>query len=327
MDHKESIINFCKNLGIDTVGFCECRAFNELRPFLENRKINNIENEFEEKDIEKRINPKLQFEKGETIISIAFPYLFDFEEQKDSIYFSKYTWGKDYHFVISYYLKEICKFIETLGGKAVYFVDSNPLPERYVAYLSGIGFIGKNNLLITEKYGSFVFLGEIITDIKLNVDEPMKQKCGDCTLCFDACPTKSINKVNSMPNICLSYITQKKDIDDSWFNKLDGRIFGCDSCQIACPFNKKIDKSIIEDLSPYEHMKNISINELINIDNKIFKEKYAVTSCGWRGKNILQRNALINLVKLKKDINIEIQSINSPYVLDYYHRLLNAFHL
>ncbi|MFL0268485.1 tRNA epoxyqueuosine(34) reductase QueG [Candidatus Clostridium radicumherbarum] len=327
MDYKDSIIDFCNKLGIDTVGFCECRTFNELRPFLENRKINNIENEFEEKDMEKRINPKLQLENGKTIISIAFPYLFDYEEQKNAVYFSKYTWGKDYHFVISSYLNEICKFIELLGGKAVYFVDSNPLPERYIAYLSGIGFIGKNNMLITEKYGSFVFLGEIITDIKLNPDKPMEQKCGACTLCFDTCPTKSINKFKSMPNICLSYITQKKDIDDIWFNKLEGRIFGCDSCQNVCPFNKRIDKSKIEALRPFEHMKNVSIHELINIDNKIFKEKYALTSCGWRGKNILKRNALINLFNIKNDINIEAKSINSPYVLDYYHRLLNTFHL
>lgn len=326
MDYKRSIINFCNSLGIDTIGFSECRSFEELRPFLESRKIKLVENEFEEKDIEKRINPKLQLESGETIISFGFPYLYNFDEH-DSIYFSKYTWGKDYHLVITNYLKKICEYIEALGGKSVYFVDSNPLPERYIAYLSGIGFLGKNNMLITEKYGSYVFLGEIITDLKMAPDKPLKQKCGECTLCFDSCPTKSINKVGSLPNICLSYITQKKDIDDSFFNRLDGRIFGCDSCQSICPYNKKIEKSNIEELKPYKHMKEISLDELIYIDNTIFKEKYSFTSCGWRGKNILQRNALINLAKLKKDLNIELKLIKSPYVIDYYHRLLNAFHL
>lgn len=326
MDYKRSIINFCDSLGLDTVGFCECRVFEELRPFLENRKLKIVENEFEEKDIEKRINPKHLLDSGETIISIGFPYLYNFDEH-DSVYFSKYTWGKDYHIVISIYLKKICEYIETLGGKAVYFVDSNPLPERYIAYLSGIGFLGKNNMLITKKYGSYVFLGEIITDIKVLPDKPMEQKCGNCTLCFDSCPTKSINKANSLPNICLSYITQKKDIDDSWFDKLDGRVFGCDSCQNACPYNKKIERSNIQELKPYEHMKKISLEELINIDNMIFKESYSITSCGWRGKNILQRNALINLAKLKKNINFNAKLIKSPYVIDYYHRLLNAFHL
>lgn len=326
MDYKKSIIEFCNNLGIDTIGFCECRVFEELRPFFENRKIKSLENEFEEKDIEKRINPKLQLESGETIISLGFPYLYDFDKH-DSIYFSKYTWGKDYHLVISNYLKRVCEHIEALGGKAVYFVDSNPLPERYIAYLSGIGFIGKNNMLITEKYGSYVFLGEIITDIKIDPDKPIKQKCGECTLCFGSCPTKSINKAGSVPNICLSYITQKKEIDDSFFNKLDGRIFGCDSCQNVCPYNKKIEKSNILELKPYKHMKEISLNELIYIDNTIFKEKYKMTSCGWRGKNILQRNALINLAKLKGNLDIELKLIKSPYVIDYYHRLLKAFHL
>jgi epoxyqueuosine reductase len=182
-------------------------------------------------------------------------------------------------------------------------------------------------MLITKKYGSFVFLGEIITDIKINPDKPIEDNCGECSLCFNSCPTKSINKIEGVPNICLSYITQKKDMEDKWFNKLDGRLFGCDSCQDVCPYNKKVEKSTIEELKSYEHMKNISTKELINIDNKIFKEKYGITSCGWRGKNILQRNILINLVNLKKTITIDRKIIRSPYVIDYYHRLLKTFNL
>jgi epoxyqueuosine reductase len=100
MDYKKSIINFCSSLGIDTVGFCECRTFDELRPFLENRKIKKVENEFEEKNIEKRINPKLLLHSGETIISLGFPYLYNFDKHAP-IYFSKYTWGRDYHLVLS----------------------------------------------------------------------------------------------------------------------------------------------------------------------------------------------------------------------------------
>ncbi|ERI92627.1 putative iron-sulfur cluster-binding protein [Clostridiales bacterium oral taxon 876 str. F0540] len=326
MNYKERIINFSKNLGIDTIGFCKCRVFEELRTFYEERKLKNYENEFEEKDIEKRINPFISMESGKTIISIAFPYIYE-EETNSEIYFSKYTRGKDYHQVVSYYLEKICEFIEGLGGKAEYFVDSNALPERYIAYLCGVGFIGKNNMVITEKYGSYVFLGEIITDLEIKEDEPIKQKCGECTLCLNECPTKSINKNGSYPNICLSYITQKKQIEDVWFEKLNGRMFGCDSCQNICPYNRNIELSSIEQFKPYEFMKNISLEELINIDKNIFKEKYSATSCGWRGKNILQRNAFINSAVVNKKLSIDENAIKSPFIKDYYHRLLKILQL
>jgi epoxyqueuosine reductase len=229
--------------------------------------------------------------------------------------------------IVSEYLKKICSHIESLGGEAIYFVDSNPLPERYIAYLCGIGFIGKNNMVITERYGSYVFLGEIITNLEIEPDVPVKQKCGSCNICLNECPTKAISKTGSCPNVCLSYITQKKHIEDVWFEKLKGKMFGCDSCQTECPYNKKAESSQIEGFKPYEFMKNIDLEELINIDNKVFREKYALTSCGWRGKNVLQRNALINFAVNNRKLDINISNIKSPYVLDYYHRLLKALHL
>lgn len=326
MNLKNSIKRFSLDLGIDTIGFCKMRRFDELRDFFEERKSKSLENEFEETDIEKRINPFLYMEDGKTIISFAFPYIYEYENSKD-IYFSKYTFGKDYHLVVSEYLKKICSYIESLGGKAIYFVDSNPLPERYIAYLCGVGFIGKNHMVITEKYGSYVFLGEIITDLEIVPDMPRQQQCGECNICLKECPTKAINRAGSCPNICLSYITQKKQIEEVWFDKLKGRMFGCDSCQTKCPYNLRAKHSKLEEFLPYEFMKNISLEELIEIDNKMFKDRYAKTSCGWRGKNVLQRNALINYALLKNKLDIDISKIKSPYVLDYYHRLLKALQL
>lgn len=321
LNYKLEVLNYCGKLGLDTVGFTECRVFNELKSYFQDRKERNLQNEFEEENIEKRVNPFLYLEDGKTIISIAFPYLFD-DNFKDTISFSKYTRGKDYHLVVSDYLKRICQFIESLGGKAVYLVDSNALPERYIAALSGIGFIGKNNLLITEKYGSYVFLGEIITDLEIEYDKPSESKCGDCRLCQNGCPTGAIKTENN-PNICLSYITQKKEIDDEWFSKFKGRIFGCDTCQRICPYNKDAAFSAIEGFRPKDFMDKINLQELINIDKKTFKEKYSGTSCGWRGKNILQRNALINAMILNK--GMELKEINSPYVRNYYNRLFELF--
>lgn len=325
MDFKKEILKYCESIGLDAVGFIKCRKFEELEEFYQYRKNNNLENEFEEKNIESRMNPYIYMKEGKTIISIAFPYLYK-RTSNDKIYFSKYTWGRDYHLVLSSYLEKICNFIEVMGGEAAYFVDNNALPERYIAYSAGVGFIGKNNMLITPKYGSYVFLGEIITNLKIESDSPIEIKCGECNLCKLACPTGCIKgEVNS--NICLSYITQKKQIEDFWFEKFKGRLFGCDVCQEVCPYNEKAEMSNIKEFEPYEFMEKVNVDEILKIDNNIFKAKYKNTSCGWRGKNILQRNALINWINTGKKPNIAIDSIKSTYVREYYNRLFKHFKL
>ena len=330
MSIKEEIIQFCKENGLDAIGFSECRIFHELNPYFEKRKKLGLENEFEEQSVDKRINPFIYMPEGKTIISIAFPYLYDLDFEQHT-HFSKYTLGRDYHVVTTEYMKKICKFIEGMGAKAMCFVDSNALPERYIACSSGVGFIGKNNTLITEKYGSYVFLGEIITNLIIEPDKPLKQKCGNCDMCLEACPTNAIvngqEGINNDANICLSYITQKKDIEDSWFGKLNGRLFGCDTCQRACPYNKEVEFSAIKEFKPYEYMKSIDLQVLINIDNQLFKDKYRITSCGWRGKNIIKRNAIINAILIEKGKIITVEEDTSPYIRDYYYRLLKFLKL
>lgn len=322
MEIKNKIINFAKELSLDTIGFTECRRFDELEEFFSIRKTSNLFNEFEEADIEKKINPKLLLEDGETIISIAFPYYY--EDDKEDISFSIYTQGLDYHKVLGKYLEIICEYIESLGGRAKWFVDSNPLPERYIASLSGVGFLGKNNTLITEKYGSYVFLGEIITNFKLEPDKPINHGCIGCNLCMEKCPTNVIIKdvIRFDSKRCVSYLTQKKSLNDEELPLIKGKIFGCDTCQKICPYNKKISKSPIVEFTPCEYMRYVDLDNLIKISNKEFKEKYINHSCGWRGKNLLMRNALINyyLINKKDDIQLE-KDITSPYIKEYYDRL------
>lgn len=289
MDIKTKIKGYCDELGLDTIGFTECRGFYELKGYFESRKTKGLENEFEEVDLEARLNPSRYLEDGKTIISIAFPYLY-FRGAQKAPYFSKYTQGYDYHKVVKKYLDKICDFIVAEGGKAIGTVDSNSLPERYIATLAGIGFIGKNNLLITERYGSYVFLGEIITDLEIAVDTKKSSLCGECDICLKACPTSSITESESNPNICLSYISQKKEVDE-YLEVLKGRLFGCDTCQDVCPFNKNAELSRIADFEPKEFMRNVDIQELTTMTNKTFNVKYKMTSCGWRGKNVLKRNA------------------------------------
>lgn len=325
---KNDILDYCNKLGLDTIGFVKLRTFDEITEKLRLRAEMGTANEFEEKQIELRTNPEKLFAGGKTIITIAFPYLFN-KEKTSGPYFSAYTLGMDYHRVIGIYLKKVCEFIENLGGRCACFSDNNALPERYIASLSGIGFLGKNNMLITKKYGSYVFLGEIITDLEIEEDEPMKQECGQCSLCINACPTKAIGSTGNS-NICLSYITQKKNIEDEWFARMDGRLFGCDSCQAVCPYNREINLSSIKEFQPFDFMMKPDIYEIASMKNSLFKERYYNTAAAWRGKSLLQRNAMIaisSMYGLEGLNNIDIKTIGSPYVLDYYHRLLRLFKL
>ena len=326
---KDRIKEYCNTLGLDLIGFIKCREFNELREFYNKRKELNIENAFEENDIDKRINPMHYMSAGKTIITIAFPYLFDINYKDNG--FSVYTRGEDYHKILKLYLDKICNYIsEELNGNTLSFVDSNTLPERYIAYLGGIGYIGKNNLLITKEYGSYVFLGEIIMDLEIenydneniNFEDVFKFKhCRNCNICYDKCPTKAINNSLKNSNICLSYITQQKDIEDKWFSLLNGRVFGCDTCQNYCPHNMKIKKSSIIEFYPLDFANNCNIDDIISINKGDFNKTLKRTSCGWRGKNVLSRNALIKKYMFDND-DIKDLTITSTYVEEYKNRLL-----
>lgn len=320
---KEKITEFCSSIGLDTIGFVPCRRFEELLPFYEERQAKNLQNEFEEKDIEKRITPAHYMEDAKTILSIAFPYVYDEEEVKNG--FSIYTKRYDYHRVVKQYLEQVCAYIESLGGKAMCFVDSNTLPERYLAYLAGVGFIGRNNMVITEKYGSFVFLGEIITDLEIPCEDTRSfsqikeyKECGECKNCYRECPSKSINAARINPNICLSYLTQKKELSDQEIGLLKGNLFGCDFCQLSCPYNERAKKGSLPEFATLDYM-NEGPEAYAGMDNKFFKEKMSKTSCGWRGKNVLRRNAILALGAKGEEISGYIG--DSHYINQYIERV------
>lgn len=320
---KYKIEQFCNALGLDTIGFIPCRKFKELEQFYQNRQDTNRQNEFEEQDINKRINPNHYMAEGKTIISLAFPYYDTSHETRDNG-FSVYTKRLDYHRVVKKYLNQVCEYIGSLGGQAIGFVDSNTLPERYIAYLAGVGFVGKNNMIITKQYGSYVFLGEIITDLEIECQdqrcfEELTQyiECGGCEKCIQSCPTKSINKSKINPNICLSYLTQKKELNDREIQLLKGNIFGCDFCQLECPYNETT-KVALEEFEQLNHM-NDEVVTYASMDNKYFKEKVSFTSCGWRGKNVIKRNAIIRMHKEGEEI--ERFKGESPYLNEYIERL------
>ena len=189
MDIKKCIVDISKEIGIDIIGFTDCSPL-DVKDFLLNKRKSNKFTEFEEKDIEKRINPKLTMENCKSIIVIGVSYNVDFKPEKrynlnGSISMS--SWGTDYHKVLRIKIETLIEKIkENMDFEYKAFVDTGPLVDRELARRAGVGYFGKNCSIINKDFGSFIFLGYILTDIEINPDNSVEDDCGDCDLCLRA---------------------------------------------------------------------------------------------------------------------------------------------
>lgn len=225
--------------GISKAGFLE-----EEAPRLENwlNKNRNGEMSYMENHFDIRLNPTLLVDDGKSVISLLLNYYPD-QFQSDSYKISKYAYGQDYHFVIKEKLKELLFSIQSaigdVSGRA--FVDSAPVLDKAWAAKSGLGWIGKNSNLLTQKVGSFYFIAELIVDLNLEYDHATTDHCGTCTACINACPTEAIVAPYIVDGSkCISYFTieLKGNIPQEMKGKFDDWAFGCDVCQDVCPWNK-----------------------------------------------------------------------------------------
>ncbi|WP_434654410.1 tRNA epoxyqueuosine(34) reductase QueG [Thermoanaerobacterium thermosaccharolyticum] len=297
---KEEIKEYAYKSGIDIVGFASPDCLFKYRDLLKDRYENGLNCNIEENDIEKRINPYILLEDVKSIVSIAVSYNIVYEaDLPKSAYgtVSRTAWGIDYHKVLIDLLEKLRDFIlsKCNDAKAVLLVDNNPLLERAIAYNAGIGFYGKNNMLINEKYGSYLFLGEMLLNIYFEPDKKVESKCGSCTRCLKACPGKAlIGEYKIDANKCLSYATIKKGyLSDETIKKLGTRIYGCDTCQDVCPFNKTAKRVTKDEFIPRGLKPKHDLREILSLDKKKFQEVFGPTSASWRGKNTIIRNAII----------------------------------
>ena len=208
---KNRLIEICNNLGIDTVGIAPVGPYTELKKILIDRNEKQYLTGMEEEDIEKRTNPKLIMEDAKSIIVCAFPY---YAGEYEDTNLSKYCYGEDYHIVTKQILNEVCLQIENEIPEFKYeiFADNGPLVDRYLAYLSGIGYFGINNNIITDKYGSYVFIAYIVNNYDFEKDIPLDKTCLKCNKCVKACQGNALlGNYEIDPRKCLSYITQKKE--------------------------------------------------------------------------------------------------------------------
>ncbi|MBN1252207.1 MAG: tRNA epoxyqueuosine(34) reductase QueG [Bacteroidales bacterium] len=274
--------------GISKVEFLKSEE-KYLKNYLENGfhgKMKYLENHFE-----KRLNPSLLVDNAKSVISVLLNYYTD-EKQIDNEapIISKYAFAQDYHQIIKEKLQQLLDFIksETEIKNARAFVDSAPVLDKTWAVKSGLGWIGKNGNLINKNHGSFFFIGELIVDIELEYDKEIKEYCGTCTKCIDACPTNAIvapKIINGSK--CISYLTieLKDEISDEFIGKLENRLFGCDICQDVCPFNKKSKQHNEEKLKPILALLEMTKSDWQNIDNELFNsifKKSAIKRAGFK---------------------------------------------
>lgn len=313
---KQDIIKEAPKLGIDKIGFASADPFLDLKDILIRHRALGRESGFEEPDIDKRVYPELSMEGPRSIISIAIAYpskMSDPPRSEPGAYrgiFSRSSWGEDYHHVLRRRLVALKEFMRERVPqlRAEIMVDTGALSDRAVAERAGIGWSGKNCSIITPEFGSWVYLGEMITNIPFMPDTPIEDQCGDCNLCIEACPTGALvgpGQLNAKD--CLSYVTQTKgSISDEMKEKVGNRLYGCDTCQVVCPKNKGLNWTHHEELQPDHELVKPLLIPLLKISNRHFKESYGRSAGAWRGKKPIQRQAIISLGMFKDESAIPL---------------------
>ena len=296
MTNAQKIKQFAKELGFSFCGISKAEFLEEEAPRLEmwlqqgmHGKMSYMENHFD-----KRLDPRLLVPGAKSVVSLLFNYYTEKKQNADAPKVSKYAFGEDYHYVVKdklhLFLQKINDEIGAVAGRA--FVDSAPVLDKAWAKKSGLGWIGKNANLINKGHGSFFFIAELIIDLELDADGPVKDYCGTCTACIDACPTDAIVEPYVVDGSkCISYLTiELRDaIPLEFKNKMTEWAFGCDICQDVCPWNrfsKPHQESRFEASDDFLGMKK---NDWVEMTEEVFTQRFK--------KSPLSRAGYLGLIK------------------------------
>lgn len=328
MIKNSTIKEIAKNLGINICGITDAKKLSAERERLLLRKEKgNWPQPFTNENIEELTNLALHLKNLESTIVIGLNYNnLSFANRFLSAYITK----EDYHLVLEDKMEMLVHEISSKTGRVLkknknykIYVDTAPFLERAVAEKAGIGFIGKNSMLINPQYGSSIFLGEILIDIKIETDKPLDIDCGECRKCLANCEGGALKAPYYLDvNSCISYLTQKKGLLPFAERKLIGsHIWGCDKCQEICPYNIfSVDKSR-ESIKPSLEYFDKDLEYFLTMDRKNPPEELKDTAVMWRGSRILLRNAIIAAVNLNKkeyfNLIKEKLSDNSPIIRLY----------
>ncbi|MCS6968943.1 MAG: tRNA epoxyqueuosine(34) reductase QueG [Cytophagales bacterium] len=281
--HTQIVKQKAAELGFDFCGISQAEFLEEEAPRLErwlhqgmHGKMSYMENHFD-----KRLDPRLLVPGAKSVISLLYNYypsktiLYRDEDLK----ISKYAYGQDYHFVIKEKLKLLLHQLqEEIGAiEARVFVDSAPVMEKAWAVRSGLGWLGKHTNVINRQMGSFFFLAEIISDLDLEPDGPIKDYCGTCTRCIEACPTEAIVEPYVVDaSRCISYLTieLKENIPEEFAGKMENWIFGCDICQDVCPWNRFAKPHKEPAFAPDPQLENMKKSDWIELTEEVFGQLF-----------------------------------------------------
>ena len=307
---QSELIEYAKSIGVDKIGFTTATPFHELKNRLRRQQDLGFQSGFEESDVELRTEPLQLLEGAESIVAIALAYPSRMQDapqgkkgERRGI-FCRASWGTDYHTAVRERLQLLEAWLteRVPNVKIKAMVDTGELVDRAVAERAGIGWSAKNCSIITPEFGSYVYLGELMTNIPFAPDTPMEDECGDCTLCLDVCPTGAIvapGQLNSQR--CIAFLTQTKGfLPDEFRTKIGNRLYGCDTCQTVCPKNKGKLNWIHDEFTPDPELAKPLLQPLLNMSNKEFKTKFGHVSGSWRGKKPIQRNAILALAHFKE---------------------------
>lgn len=230
-----------------------------------------------ENHFDKRLDPRILVPGAKSVISLLYNYFPEKHQRTDSFKISKYAYGKDYHFVIKDKLRALLSWIQQEIGEVDgrVFVDSAPVLERAWAAKSGLGWIGKNSMLLTKQVGSYYFISELIIDLALTPDSPTTDHCGSCRACMDACPTQAIvseKVVNAEKCISYASIELKSEIPSFFNEKMEDWMFGCDICQDVCPWNRFSKPHREPEFHPNDAVLNYSKQEWTELTHELFNE-------------------------------------------------------
>jgi epoxyqueuosine reductase len=280
--HTQLIKQKAYELGFESCGVSKAEFLEQEAPRLEKWLNLNMHGQmsYMANHFDKRLDPRKLVEGARSVVSLTYNYFPEQTLPADGYQVSKYAYGKDYHYVVKDKLKELFAFIQQeigeVGGRA--FVDSAPVMDKAWASKSGLGWVGKNTNLISRQQGSFFFIAELILDLDLEPDVAMKDYCGSCTRCIDACPTDAIVEPYVVDGSrCISYFTieLKEQIPAEMKGTFQNWIFGCDVCQDVCPWNRFAKPHSEPAFLPSEELKAMTTRDWEEVTEEVFNRVFS----------------------------------------------------
>ena len=287
-----------KELGFTSVGISKAQHLDEEAPRLEAWLKQDMHGEmaYMEGHFDKRLDPRKLLPGTKTVVSLLFNYHNPSPpSDPEAPRIAQYALGEDYHFVLKWKLKELLKWMKRDWGDVAgrVFVDSAPILERAWAARSGLGWVGKNSLLLNKHHGSYFFLAEMLLDVDIEPDAPVTDHCGSCTRCIDACPTDAIVKPYVVDGSkCISYFTieLRGAIPEPVQGHMEDWMFGCDICQEVCPWNRHATPTTEPRFSPHPRLLDMSKADWLDLTEEVFKDVFKDSAVKRAGLAGLTRN-------------------------------------